>query len=56
MNCIHMDGHVKYYTKQFLQNLMDATKTPRQRGPGESQHPFYRMIYYPWSSDMSPQQ
>ncbi len=56
MNTIHMDGHAKYYTKQFLQNLMDATKTPRRRGPGESQYLFYRMIYYPWSPDMSPQE
>lgn len=56
MNCVHMDGHAKYYTKRFLQDLMDIYKTPRKRGPGESLHPFYRMIYYPWSADMSPQQ
>lgn len=55
MNCVHMDGHAKYHSKRFLQNLMDATKTPRKRGRGESQYLFYRMIYYPWSPDMSPQ-
>ncbi len=56
MSCVHMDGHASYYSKRFLQNLMNSTITPRKRGPGESDHPFYRKIYYSWSADMTPQQ
>lgn len=53
MNCLHFDGHVKYYRKDYLQNMMDATKTYRARGAGDCQYDFYRKVYYPWTIDMS---
>jgi prepilin-type N-terminal cleavage/methylation domain-containing protein/prepilin-type processing-associated H-X9-DG protein len=53
MNTIFFDGHVKWHKKDFLLNMMDSTKTPRPRGPGDCRYQFYRMVYYPWSADMS---
>lgn len=55
MNVLLFDGHVKWWKKDALQNLMDATKTPRARGAGDCKHQFYRVVYYPWSADMSCQ-
>ncbi|HVK06228.1 MAG TPA: prepilin-type N-terminal cleavage/methylation domain-containing protein [Armatimonadaceae bacterium] len=53
MNVLFFDGHSKWLKKDFLLNLMDASKTPRARGAGDCQYQYYRMIYYTWSEDMS---
>ncbi|HZO90013.1 MAG TPA: prepilin-type N-terminal cleavage/methylation domain-containing protein [Chthonomonadaceae bacterium] len=55
MNTLLFDGHAKFYNKDFLLNMMDVNKTPRQRGPGDCKYQFYRTVYYPWSADMSCQ-
>jgi prepilin-type N-terminal cleavage/methylation domain-containing protein/prepilin-type processing-associated H-X9-DG protein len=56
MNTLHFDGHAKWYKRDYLLNMMDATKTPRPRGPGDCKYQFYKTVYYPWSSDMSCQE
>lgn len=55
MNTLHFDGHAKWYKKDYLQNIMDSSKTPRARGAGDCKYAFYRLIYYTWSADMSCQ-
>jgi prepilin-type N-terminal cleavage/methylation domain-containing protein len=55
MNVVRFDGSAKNRKKNDLLSIMDITRTPRQRGPGDCQYKFYREIYYTWSSDMSCQ-